>query len=114
MHLRVGIDPQGGTNPLDPRVVWSGEADALDSWQSFEVFARAAGSQVTVFLYSAPDDARRKNETYWDDVSLEMLSGDLAATAAGNLSDGDTRPGGRGAYAGQCGVGPEFAGGRRL
>ncbi len=81
MHMKVGIDPLGGTNPLDPRVVWSGESDALDSWQSFEVYARAAGSQVTVFLYSAPDDARRKNESYWDDVSLEILSGELAATA---------------------------------
>jgi LysM repeat protein len=34
-----------------------------------------------VFLYAAPDDARRKNEVYWDDVALEVLSGDLAATA---------------------------------
>jgi LysM repeat protein len=81
MHLRIGIDPLGGTNPLDPRVVWSSEADALDSWQQFQVFARAQGTQVTVFLYAAPDDARRKNEVYWDDVSLEVLSGNLAATA---------------------------------
>jgi LysM repeat protein len=81
MHLRVGIDPWGGTNPLDPRVVWSGEADALDSWQQFSVYARAQGSQITIFTYSAPDDARRKNETYWDDISLEVLSGELAATA---------------------------------
>jgi LysM repeat protein len=81
MHLRVGIDPFGGTNPYDARVVWSSEADALDSWQQFTVYARAQGSQVTVFLYAAPDDARRKNEVYWDDVALESLSGDLAATA---------------------------------
>ena len=81
MHVRIGIDPLGGTNPSDPRVVWSGEADALDSWQQFSVYARAQGSQVTVFLYAAPDDARRKNETYWDDVTLEVLSGELAATA---------------------------------
>ncbi len=81
MHLRVGIDPWGGTNPSDSRVVWSAEADALDSWQQFSVYARAQGSQVTVFLYAAPDDARRKNEVYWDDVALESLSGDLAATA---------------------------------
>jgi LysM repeat protein len=81
MHLRVGIDPWGGTNPRDSHVVWSGEADALDSWQQFSVYARAQGSQVTVFLYAAPDDARRKNEVYWDDVALEVLSGDLAATA---------------------------------
>jgi LysM repeat protein len=81
MHLRVGIDPLGGTNPYDPRVVWSSEADALDSWQPFSVYARAQGAQVTVFLYAAPDDARRKNEVYWDDVTLEALSGELAATA---------------------------------
>ncbi len=81
MHLRVGIDPWGGTNPYDPRIVWSGEADALDSWQPFSAYARAQNDRVTVFLYAAPDDARRKNEVYWDDVSLEALSGDLAATA---------------------------------
>jgi LysM repeat protein len=81
MHLRIGIDPWGGTNPYDSRIVWSGEADALDSWQQFSIYARAQAAQVTVFLYAAPDDARRKNETYWDDVSLEALSGDLAATA---------------------------------
>jgi len=81
MHLRVGIDPWGGTNPYDAGIVWSGEADALDSWQQFSVYARAQSSQVTVFLYAAPDDARRKNEVYWDDVALEVLSGDLAATA---------------------------------
>ncbi len=81
MHLRVGIDPWGGTNPYDARVVWSSEADALDSWQQFSVYARAQNAQVTVFLYAAPADARRKNEVYWDDVVLESLSGDLAATA---------------------------------
>ncbi len=81
MHLKIGVDPAGGTDPLDPRVVWSDAADALDSWQSFQVYAHALGSTVTVFLYAAPDDARRKNEVYWDDTSLEVLSGDLAATA---------------------------------
>jgi LysM repeat protein len=81
MHLRIGLDPWGGTNPYDARVVWSGEADALDSWQQFSVYARAQSAQVTVFLYAAPDDARRKNEVYWDDVALEALSGNAAATA---------------------------------
>ena len=81
MHLRIGIDPWGGTNPYDARVVWSSEADALDSWQQFSVYARAQGAQVTVFLYAAPDDARRRNEVYWDDVVFESLSGNLAATA---------------------------------
>jgi len=81
MHLRVGLDPLGGTNPYEARIVWSDETDALDSWQQFSVYTRAQGPQVTVFLYAAPDDARRKNEVYWDDVVLESLSGELAATA---------------------------------
>jgi LysM repeat protein len=81
MHVRVGIDPWGGANPYDSRVVWSDEADALDSWQQFSVYARAQSPQVTVFLYAAPADARRKNEVYWDDVTLEVLRGESAATA---------------------------------
>jgi LysM repeat protein len=92
MHLRVGIDPWGGTNPYDPRVVWSGEADALDSWQQFRVYARAQSSQVTVFLYAAPDDARRKNEVYWDDLVLEVLSGNLAATAQATYPTATPQP----------------------
>jgi LysM repeat protein len=92
MHLRIGIDPWGGTNPYDPRIVWSSEADALDSWQQFSVYARAQGSQVTVFLSAAPDDARRKNEVYWDDVTLEALSGDPAATAQATYPTATPQP----------------------
>jgi len=81
MRMRIGIDPLGGTNPLDPRVQWSGEFNALDSWHQFTVYARAQGTQVTVFAYAHPFDTRRKNEVYWDDAELVALSGDLAATA---------------------------------
>src|SRR5512147_2244907 len=35
MRMRIGIDPLGGTNPLDPRVQWSEEFNALDSWHQF-------------------------------------------------------------------------------
>lgn len=81
MRMRVGIDPQGGTNPLDSRVQWSEEFNALDSWHQFTAYARAQGTRVTVFAYAAPFDTRRKNEVYWDDAELLALTGDLAATA---------------------------------
>lgn len=81
MRMRIGIDPLGGTNPQDPRVVWSQPVNALDSWYQFTVYARAQGTRVTVFALAAPFDARRKNEVYWDDAELIALSGDLQATA---------------------------------
>ena len=81
MQMRIGIDPWGGTNPLDPRVVWSNQVNALDSWYQFSVYAHSQNTTITVFTYAAPFDARRKNEVYWDDASLVVLSGDLAATA---------------------------------
>ena len=81
MRMRVGIDPQGGVNPLDARVQWSEEFNALDSWHQFTVYARAQGTRVTVFAYANPFDTRRKNEVYWDDAELLALTGDLAATA---------------------------------
>lgn len=81
MRMRVGIDPQGGTNPLDARVQWSEEFNALDSWHQFTAYARAQGTRVTVFAYANPFDTRRKNEVYWDDAELLALTGDLAATA---------------------------------
>jgi LysM repeat protein len=81
MQMRIGIDPLGGTNPLDPHVVWSKQVNALDSWYQFTVYARSQNTTVTVFAYAAPFDARRKNEVYWDDAALNVVSGDLAATA---------------------------------
>ncbi len=81
MQMRIGLDPLGGTDPNNPRVQWSQPMNALDSWYQFSVYARAQGTQVTVFTYAAPHDARRKNEVYWDDAELIALSGNLQATA---------------------------------
>ena len=52
MHLKVGIDPTGGTNPFSPDVVWSGEGDSFDRWTLFSVEAAAKGDAVTVFTHS--------------------------------------------------------------
>jgi hypothetical protein len=75
MHMRVGIDPNGGTNPWSAAIVWSGEQQPIDVWSAFAVEARANGDKVTVFTWSAPDYPTKHNDVYWDDASLTVIAG---------------------------------------
>lgn len=75
MHLRVGIDPTGGTDPFSANIVWSGEQPAWDEYVLFSVEAVAQGSAVTVFTHSRADWdwARTNNDVYIDDASLVVV-----------------------------------------
>jgi len=53
MHMRVGIDPSGESDPFSPDVVWSEEQNPLDRWSLFVVEAWAQGDEVTVYTGSA-------------------------------------------------------------
>ncbi len=97
MHLRVGIDPTGGTNPFSPEIVWSPEQAAFDTWVEFSVEAVAKGDTVTVFTHSRAEwvYARLNNDVYLDDASLVVLSGTVAqsrpvAPAGSNVSTAST------------------------
>ena len=70
MRMKVGIDPTGGTDPWSGRIVWSSEANPLDTWQQLAVEATAAGTAVTVFTHSAPPWPTKHNDVYWDNASL--------------------------------------------
>lgn len=79
-HMRIGIDPTGGTNTFGGSIVWSPEASPVavnsgSNWHQFSVEAEAQNSTVTVFLYSSPewpmDDALT---TQWDDTSLVVTT----------------------------------------
>ena len=74
MHLRVGIDPYGGTDPFSANVVWSPEKPAFDQWVQFSVQAQAKGGAVTVFTHSRAewDWPRVNNDVYLDDASLTV------------------------------------------
>ncbi|MGQ9682770.1 MAG: hypothetical protein ACUVX9_09560 [Anaerolineae bacterium] len=74
MHLRIGIDPRGGTNVFDGGIVWSPEQNAYDQWHQFAVEAVAQSSTVTVFVYSYPDYRSQDNNVYVDDASLIILA----------------------------------------
>ena len=80
MHLRIGVDPTGGTHSLAPQVVWSPEQNAYDAWTPFQVEAVAQNSSVTVFVYAYPEYRSQDNNVYLDDASLTIVSG-LSAPA---------------------------------
>lgn len=87
-QTRIGIDPNGGTNPLDSDVVWSNWAQPHDRWDEMTVSATTTGSTATLFLYSTQGSPADLNRTYWDQTSLtgggsggSAGTGDSAATA---------------------------------
>lgn len=75
MHLRVGIDPTGGTSPLSSNVVWSIEVDSFDHWTRYSVEAVAQSDSVTVFTHSRPEwmSPRQHNDVYVDEASLTAV-----------------------------------------
>ncbi len=80
---RIGIDPNGGTNPFDADVVWSADAAPHEEWQQMTVDATSSGSMVTLFLYSTQQWPYQVNTIYWDDAVLSLGgSGGTAADAA--------------------------------
>jgi len=73
MHLRIGIDPHGGTDAKSPAIIWSAEENAYDAWKLLSVEAKAFRPTVTVFVYSYPDYRSQDNNVYLDDASLVSL-----------------------------------------
>ena len=80
VNMRVGIDPTGGTNPYSGEIVWSDYYQPYDTYQQLSVEAQAQGDTVTVFLISAPDEARKHNDIYWDDAELVVTGAGTAST----------------------------------
>jgi LysM repeat protein len=72
MHMRIGIDPNGGTDPFGANVVWSGYQNPLDAFGLIQVEAVAQANSVTVFLWSAPNFPELHTDIYVDDASLTV------------------------------------------
>lgn len=68
--LKVGIDPNGGTDPNSADIKWSAAAAPYDQWAEMTVTATAAGDAVTVFLYMTQANGLALNNVYWDKASL--------------------------------------------
>jgi LysM repeat protein len=90
VNMRIGIEPTGSTNPYSPNMVWSDYKQPYDAYQQFVVEAQAQGTSVTVFTISAPDEARKHNDIYWDDAELVVIGAGSAPTAAATTAAGST------------------------
>ncbi len=81
VRMKVGIDPDGGTDPFANTVVWSRERAAYDAFEAFSVEATARAEMVTLFTSSAPDWPKKHNDVFWDDASLVIVAGEAAQDA---------------------------------
>ena len=73
--LRVGIDPNGGTNGASGDIVWSTAATFFyDAYRQYAVIATAESDRVTVFVESTVGEPRANNYIYLDDAVLEVAS----------------------------------------
>jgi len=89
--VRVGIDPLGGTNPFEPRVVWSAYAGSLYAWNSMEVSAKAGGPVATIFLFASQGLPSNPNGVYWDEAYFIGVAGG----GLGQPDGGTTSPSGQ-------------------
>ncbi|MBK9122367.1 MAG: LysM peptidoglycan-binding domain-containing protein [Chloroflexi bacterium] len=91
-QFRVGIDPNGGSDPLAPGIVWSPWVASPNSWVQATVDATVgAGGAVTLFLYSTQTSPTNPNAIYWDDATL-TLGGGGAAVASGTPGSANVLP----------------------
>jgi hypothetical protein len=75
MLFRVGIDPNGGTDPWSPDVIWA-DRYSNDEYRLIgpaQAEVEEAGT-VTVFLRATAEWPFKHNDVYWDDASLVVLS----------------------------------------
>ncbi len=72
-QVRVGIDPNGGTNPFDSDIVWSnwgGVRRNTDGFGPLTVNATSTGTSVTLFIYTTQATPTNPNKVLIDDASL--------------------------------------------
>ncbi|MBZ0279083.1 MAG: LysM peptidoglycan-binding domain-containing protein [Anaerolineae bacterium] len=80
--VKIGIDPNGGTDPFAPEILWSALAAPHDQWLQISADVTSTGTSATVFLYSTQRWAADLNNVYWDDVSLTVGGAGGAAPGA--------------------------------
>lgn len=69
-QTRIGIDPNGGTDPSDSDIVWSSWVQPHDQWLQMSVSATTSGTAATLFLYSTQSSTAQLNRTYWDQATM--------------------------------------------
>jgi LysM repeat protein len=70
--VKVGIDPNGGTDPNNPGIVWSGNIAPHDNYQQATVSATAVAGTVTFFIYTTQASPATLNRAWFDDAVLSV------------------------------------------
>ena len=78
--LRVGIDPNGGTDPSSDDIEWSTPAVFYDAYRQYSVIATSASDTVTVWVRSTVGNPVQNSYVYLDDAVLELTSPPVAET----------------------------------
>jgi hypothetical protein len=82
IHMRIGIDPEGGINPDAQSVIWSEEQEIAVNgfddpieWTHFGIFAIAESTRATLFLFTNPTSAgARHSGPVWDDGRVTITT----------------------------------------
>ncbi len=75
-YFRVGIDPNGGTDPFSQSIVWSAPAYHLDAYGRVGPVQATVGESgvATIFTQAYAKWAIKHNDAYKDSVSLRIVS----------------------------------------
>lgn len=75
-YFRVGIDPNGGTNPFSADIVWSAAHYNRDYYALVGPVQATvgAGGVATMFIQSYGKWALKHNDAYYDNASFKLLS----------------------------------------
>ena len=74
--FQVGIEPNGGTDPFSPSIIWSTEQTAPDTYRAIGAATAQVGpaGSVTVFLRAKSKWPVKHLDAYWDDASLVVTT----------------------------------------
>lgn len=76
LRQRVGISPDGSTDPNDPDIIWSLPGQFTSEWGQLVVEAEVAGEYATVFLTGNPDS--KVSTISYDDATLYTIAYPIA------------------------------------
>jgi len=70
MLKQMGIDPNGGTDPNSPDIVWGPTRERHMVWESVKTSATAISSTITLFVLVDSEASSNSNEVFVDAVVL--------------------------------------------
>ena len=90
--VRVGIDPNGGTDPYAPAIIWGPWIAPHDHWEQANVNATANGEAVTFFIATTQGWPADFNNRWFDNASLTVGGPGGSSPAGSGTTGGGTAP----------------------